>query len=51
MKDKKISQEILPEAMEINQLLQDVPQHTRKAAIELIKILTDGMHGYADKTE
>lgn len=51
MEEKKVLQEILPEALEINQLLQDVPPHTRKAAIELIKILTDGMHGYADKTE
>lgn len=47
MEDNKILQEILPEALEINQLLQDVPLHTRKCAVELIKILTKNVHGYA----
>lgn len=46
MEDKKTFQEILPEALEINQLLQDVPLHTRKCAVELIKILTKNVHGY-----
>lgn len=45
MEDKKTFQDILPEALEINQLLQDVPMHTRKCAVELIKILTKNVHG------
>lgn len=51
MEDKKILQEILPEALEINQLLQDVPPHTRKGAVELIKILTKNVHGYAENED
>lgn len=51
MEDKKILQEILPEALEINQLLQDVPQQTRNGAVDLIKILVRNVHRCADKTE
>ena len=51
MEDNKILQEILPEALEINQLLQDVPPHTRICAVEMIKILTKYVHGYSDKDD
>ena len=48
MEEKKILQEILPEALEINQMLQDFPQSARNGAVELIKILARNVHGHSD---